>query len=97
MEVSGYISFDVFIRKLLLKKRVGNEMYNKYMQVIADGFQGLGMNHGGVLKSVEVDVNQATGTVTYPADYVDYVSLSIEDNGKMWTFTKDNKIVITED
>lgn len=92
--VSGLTTLDAFVRKLLVKKKKGNEMYLRYLTMAADAMQKLNFGYLGSVKTVELDVNTDTNTVDYPDDYIDYVSLSIDDgDGKMWTYTKDGNIL----
>jgi len=95
-EVSGLITLDALVRKLLVKKRRGNELYLRYLQVLADGMQELNQHYMGAVKTSTLEVNTLNKTVSYPDDYVNYVSLSIDDGkGRMWTFTKDGELLIT--
>jgi hypothetical protein len=94
-EVSGLITVDKFVRKLLHKKRVGNEEYLRYLTIIADGLQKLNFQYIGSSKTSLLEVNTDAKIVSYPGDYVNYVSLSVEDSaGKMWTFTRDDGIIL---
>jgi hypothetical protein len=92
-EVSGLTTVDKLIRKLLFKKGKGNEDYLQYLAIIADGVQDLNFHHIGLVKSVAVEV--ADDSISFPFDYVNYVSLSVDDGrGRMWTFTRDDEITI---
>lgn len=91
-EVSGLTTVDKLVRKLLFTKGRGNEDYLQYLAIISDGVQDLNFHHLGLVKSSVVGVSN--GAVAYPYDYVNYVSLSVDNGrGRMWTFTRDDKIL----
>jgi len=95
-EVSGLITLDALVRKILVKKKRGNDMYNRYLQIMTDCMQHLNFHYLGAVKTTALEVNQLNKTVTYPDDYVNYVSLSIDDGkGRMWAFIKDGELLIT--
>jgi len=96
-EVSGLTTVDKFVRKLLFKKQVGNENYARFITFIADGLQQLNFHHLGAVKTSLLSVDTDTKVIDYPEDYVGFVSLSVADNsGKMWTFTRDNRIFVVD-
>ena len=96
-EVSGLTTVDKLIRKVLFKKGADNSNYNQYLAIVADGVQELNFHHLGVVKTVLLDVDTDDNVIDYPTDYVNYVSLSVEDGGgKMWTFTRDDKIFVID-
>lgn len=96
-EVSGRTTVDRFIRKMLYKKGSDNSNYVQYLAIISDGIQRLNFHHLGTYRSVLLDVDTTDDTVDYPTDYVKYISLSVDDgDGKMWTFTRDDTLIITE-
>ena len=93
--VSSLTTFDSFVRKMLFKKGASNSDYIIYMAILADAFQHLNFNHIGVVKSVKLDV--VNNCVPYPSDYINYIHLGVDDgSGKIWTFTRDDKLVIEE-
>jgi hypothetical protein len=95
-EVSGLITLDALVRKLLVKKKRGNEMYLRYLQILTDGVQELNQNYIGAVKTSALEVNTLNKTVSHPNDYINYISLSVDDGrGRMWTFTKDDELLIT--
>ena len=97
-EVSSLTTVDKFVRKLLHKNRVGNAEYNRYLTLVVDGIQRLNFNYLGTYKTEKLSVDTDTKTVDYPDDCVRYISLSVDDgDGKMWTFTFDNKILFWEE
>lgn len=95
-EISGLTTLDKLARKILFKKREGNENYLRYLSVLTEGLQRLNYHYVGHVKTDTLSVDTDTNTVDYPDDYVNYVSLSVADDiGKMWTFTRDEKIFLT--
>ena len=95
-EVSGLTTLDKIVRKILFHKQEANENYMRYLSILTSGLQELNFHYVGHVKTSTLSVDTETNVVTYPTDYVNYVSLSVADDiGKMWTFTRDDKIFLT--
>lgn len=94
-EISGLLSLDKFVRKVMFKMKKENDNYFRYLMIAQDGLRHLFMHKLGYFTHVKLTVDSDTNTIDFPTDYVHYVSLSIPDDGRMWTLTRDDSLVPT--
>lgn len=94
-EISGLLSLDKFVRKMLFKMSQPNDAYLRYLMIAQDGLRHLFMHKLGYMKNVKLTVDTDTNTIDFPTDYIAYVSLSVPDEGRMWTLTRDDRLITT--
>jgi hypothetical protein len=94
-EVSGLIALNKFVRKTMFKMKKENDNFFRYLTVAQDGLSHLFMHKMGYITATKLTVGTDTNTIDFPADYVHYISLSIPDDGRMWTLTRDDDLVTT--
>lgn len=94
-EISGILSLDKFVRKMLVKMARTQDDYLRYLMIAQDGLRHLFMHKLGYITNTRLTVDTDTNTADFPADYVGYVSLSVPDDGRMWTLTRDDSLIAT--
>ncbi len=92
-ERAGLITLDGFIHKYLDKKAIDDDQYHRYRVIATDGLKHLSIHHMTVVKKVELTIDADTLTADFPTDYVDYVGLLIEIDGRWWNISRDDKLV----
>lgn len=96
-EVSGNITYDRFVGDMLLKLNLNDDHYMRLLRIASDGMQELNMNYLSNVKNAKLTVDTDTNTIAFPSDYMGFVSISIPWYGRMWEFTRDDRLVITTD
>lgn len=94
-EISGLITLDQFVRDLLFKMEKPNDDYFRYFKIASDGLRHLFMHQLGYVTHTKLVVDTDTNTIDFPDDYVGYISLSVPNEGRKWTFTRDDSIIPT--
>jgi len=92
-ERNRLISLDGFLKKYLAKRGIDEDEYHRYRIIVQDGLSDLSIHHMPIVKKTELTVSTTTNTASFPSDYIDYVSLSIEVDGRWWPITRDDSIV----
>lgn len=90
---SRLITLEGFIKKYFNKKSIDDDQYHRYRIIAADGLRKLSIHHMPIIKTVELTVDTDTNTADFPSDYIDYVMLVIEVDGRWWNITRDDRIV----
>lgn len=96
-EISGKITYGRFVNDMLVKLRLSDDEYLRLMRITADGIQELGIHVLHNIKNAKLTVDTDINAINFPSDYVSFVSISIPWYGRMWTFTRDDRLVITTD
>jgi hypothetical protein len=96
-DTNGLITLkDVVVNTMMdLGPEAQKAEYFRFMQWAIRGFGELKQFHLNYVKEVTLDITDIN-TVILPPDYVNFVSIGIGINGRMWTFTKDNTIISPE-
>ncbi len=94
-EIAGIITLDTFVKDLLFKLEKNDDDYLRYFKISVDGLRHLLMHKLGYVTHTKLVLDTDTNTIDFPNDYVGFVSLSVPDNGRMWTLTRDDRIVPT--
>jgi hypothetical protein len=92
-ERNSLISLDGFIHKYFDKRGVDDDEYHRYRIIACDCLKELSIHHMPVVKSVVLSINVNTNTAPFPDDYIDYVSLNKEVDGRWWALSRDDKLV----
>lgn len=90
---NGVISLQAFIHKYFHKVGVDEGEFHRYYVIGAEGLRDLSIYHLPTVKSVVLTIDSTNYTASFPDDYINYVMLAVEDNGRWWTFTRDNNMV----
>lgn len=94
-EISGTITVNKFVDKMLFKLGKNHDEYLRYLQITLDGLRHLFMHKVGYITNTKQTIDTDTNTVDFPDDFIGLVSLSVPSEGRMWTLTRDDTIVPT--
>jgi len=90
---NGVISLQSFIKKYFFKRGMDEGLLHRYRVIAADGLRELHINHLPITQTAVLTIDTTNYTADYPDDYVNYVLIGVEDNGKWWTFTREDDMV----
>lgn len=90
---NSLISLDGFIHKLLDKKAIDDDQYHRLRVIATDGLRHLSIHHMPIVKQVPLTIDTNTMTADFPDDFIDYVGLVTEVDGRWWPLTRDDKMV----
>ncbi|GAG66084.1 unnamed protein product, partial [marine sediment metagenome] len=79
--------------KYLDKKGVDADEYHRLRIIALDGLRHLSIHHMPIVKQVPLTIDTNTMTADFPDDFIDYVGLVTELDGRWWALTRDDKIV----
>ena len=90
---NSFISLDGFIHKYLDKRGIDADEYHRFRVIAQDCLRTLSIHHMPIVKQVVLTIDSDNMTADFPDDYVDYVALAVEVNGRWWSLTRDDKMV----
>jgi len=95
---TAYVNLSYVVNDLIneLGAAQHKKFRNKYLQIAVGGLRELNLYHFNKFKQEWIDVSDSLGTVAWPTDLVKWLAIGINSNGRLWTFTRDNKIIIPE-
>ena len=96
-EISRLLTYDKFVSDMLLKLNRNKDEYIRMLRITMDGMQELKMHHINSVKNSKITMDADTKTFSIPDDMMGFVSISVPWKGRMWTFTRDDRLVITTD
>jgi hypothetical protein len=94
-EVSGVITVNKFVAKMLFKSGKNDDEHLRYLQIALDGLKQLFLQKVGYITNTKATIDTDTNTVDLPDDFMGLISLSIPDSGRMWTLTRDDSLIPT--
>jgi len=99
MDTPGLISLRHVSNNVLMLTNFDNKFREKITQIVINGLKKLNIFFTKTYRTVELDVNIDTNTVTLPKDYIDYIQVYIIVNNKIHTLTRCDEIPLprTED
>lgn len=92
-ERSGLITLQSFLKKYFFKAGMDEDEMHRYSVIAADGLKELNIHHVPISKTVVLTIDSTNLTSDFPADYIDYVFLAVERDGRYWLFTRDDSMV----
>lgn len=96
-EISGKITYDKFVDDMLYKLRLPSDEFGRLLKITMSGIEELNLHYFNDIKYAKLTKNTDNNAISLPSDYVSFISLSIPHQGRMWTFTRDEELVITSD
>ena len=93
-DIKGYTTIEHIANYVVFHKKIDDRFYEGILQYVIDGYVEL--NATGIIPSLKVahlTVNEQN-TVSLPNDYMGYSGIGIENNGRMWTFTRNRNILL---
>src|SRR5512137_470689 len=98
--LKGVVTLKQIVANVLLDLGKQGDMgeYQRYLNFAVRVWRDLRLFHLNTVDTVRLAMS-AINTIELPDDYLMFISLSIPVNGQMWTFTKNDRLIIpaTED
>jgi hypothetical protein len=94
MDTAGVITLKQAVASILNKTKRPESEYHRYEQLVIEGLTELNLYVRSYPKQTKVDMDDQ-GWVDLPSDFVDFVSIGIHHNGQLFTFTRNDKIIVT--
>jgi hypothetical protein len=94
--ISGYINLGQVVDSLINEQDISRKQRERLLQVSIEGFSELITYHMNFFKEAWLPVSATLGAVDFPSDYVDFISIGINDGGQFRSYTKDDNIIIPE-
>lgn len=95
--ISSSISLEAFVTRLLAKEGRDNDEYWRYKQIACDALRNMHIHDFNIEATTVVTVNSDTNTFDFPRDFVRYVFIATEIDGRWWRYTKEEGMVPLED
>lgn len=76
-----------------MKEGVDEDQFHRYHVILADGLRDLAIHHLPIAKVATLSVDSDDLTADFPSDYIDYIFIAIEKEGRWWIFTRDDSMV----
>jgi len=92
-ERNGQITLQSYLKKYFFKARIDEDQFHRYHVIAADGIRDMFIHHLPVSKTVVMTIDGTNFTSDFPDDFIDYIFIAKENNGRWWTFTRDEKMV----
>jgi len=95
-DTSGLITIKYIVASYRNNKGYDSRLDETFRQWVIDCYSDMNMDGlGTAVKSEWVAVNADTQTIDFPSDYIDYEAIGMPLNGRLWTFTRDDKLIDT--
>ena len=93
MDTNALVTIDYVIKSYLNRKGISASAdYNRYKQILIEGFTDLNLFHTTYYSEYIGTVN-AVNQLTLPVDFVDWIRVSVEINGQYWQLDYNENIV----
>jgi hypothetical protein len=90
---SGLITLQSFLHKYFVKMGVDEDEFHRYHVIAADGLRDLAIHHLPISNTKVLVIDSENLTADFPDDFIDYIYIAVERDGRWWTFTRDDKMV----
>lgn len=95
MEIkSGFKDIDYCVHSVMADlDETSTVNYSRYLKWAIDCFHELNLYLSPVIKTVELQIEDNL-TVPFPDDYINYIAIGVNINGRLWTLTRNDDIVL---
>lgn len=93
-DINGLITLKSLVEELIFKQKKDKSYYKRYMQFAIDGMRDFSLFQSKAITTKKLTMNNL-GIITFPTDYLSFLSLSMPYGGKMWTLTRRDDMVST--
>jgi len=91
---SGFKELDYCVHSVMADlDETSTVNYPRYLKWAIDCFNELNLYVSPVIKTVELQIEDNL-TIPYPEDYINYVAIGVNINGKLWTLTRNDDIAL---
>jgi hypothetical protein len=94
-DTKGVKTIKQVVDGLLALKRASNGEYFRYYQMAINAYRELRLFHINERAFIKLTMD-ALNRVTLPDDFISFLSLSVPNNGKLYTLTRDDLIIPTK-
>lgn len=95
-DTNGVISLKHIVKRALRKANEDKSKYRIFFQYAIDGYRDLNLyTSPESFKQVKLTVDPSLFTVDFPSDLVEFVYISVNINGQVWTLTRENQMIKT--
>jgi len=95
MDTANVQTLKNIVKGVIFENGYDTGMYTYVYQQVINALREIHMYHTTKYKVVKVDVDIQTNTIEWPDDYLGLVFLGIPSNGRIWTLTRDDKLITT--
>lgn len=93
MDTNALVTIDYVIKSYLNRRGISSSAdYDRYKQILIEGFTDLNLFHTTYYSEYIGTVN-AVNQLTLPVDFVDWIKVSVEVNGQYWQLDYNENIV----
>lgn len=91
---SGYKELDYCVHSVMVDMQETSTInYPRYLKWAIDSYKELNLYQSTVIKTVELQIEDNM-TIDFPDDYISYVAIGVNVNGKIWTLTQRSDMVL---
>jgi len=90
---NGLITLQSFLHKYFAKVMIDEDEMDRYHIIGCEGLKELSIHHLPMVTNAVLTIDTTNYTADYPDDYINYLAVAVEQNGKWWTFTRSHKMV----
>jgi hypothetical protein len=90
---SKTITLQAFLHKYFFKGGIDEGEFHRYHVMAADVLRDLAIHHLPIAKTTTLTVDTDNQTADFPDDFIDYIFIAIEKDGRWWIFTRDDSMV----
>jgi len=95
MDTSGLVTVSSIVKNAQLLGDLDDSYYKKLFQIAISGVIDFHLFHiSGAVNTVKLDMNDCN-YINLPDDYLSFVAIGIPYRGRLFTFTRDHKLVRT--
>ena len=94
MDTAGVITLKQAVASILNVTKKPESEYHRYEQLVIQGLTELNLYVRSYPKQVKVDMNNQ-GWIDVPDDFIDLVTIGVHHNGQLFTFTRNDRILVT--
>ena len=90
---AGTITLQSWLHKYFHKSGVDEDQFHRYNTICADGLRDLAIHHLPIAATTLLTVDTDDLTADFPSDFIDYIFIAVEKDGRWWVFTRDDSMV----
>ena len=95
MDTSGLTTLANIVKSAQLRGHLNEDCYKELFQIAMDGVVDFHLFHiPSAISVIKLDMNECN-YINFPDDYLDFVAIGIPYQGRLATFTRDNRLIRT--
>lgn len=94
-DLNGLVTIDNIVKQAQLLGNYDDSYYMKFSQIAINGLIDFNLFHiPNAVNTVKIEMNDRN-YISLPSDYVSFIAIGIPYKGRLFTFTRDHKLVRT--